>query len=155
MRLFATFWHLLTERRSTLKADGTTSPTPCRPAPSSSTPLTVERSSTTARPADTQERQLERPQSHLGHLMIRGQWWTVERARLENPSGPWWGETDSDSRTIRIDERASGKQFVDTLIHEVIHASLFDVKEKAVAGTGTAIADALELIGVDLRGIGV
>jgi hypothetical protein len=148
MRFFATFFRGLTERPSTPKAAGTTSHTSCSPAASSSTLASAEHSKTTAQQRGTPERPSGQQQSsHLMHLMIRGPGWTVERVRLENPEGPWWGDTDWDSHTIRIDERASGHQFVDTLIHEVIHASLQDAKEKAVAGTATAITEALEKIG--------
>lgn len=81
------------------------------------------------------------------NIQIRGEWWTVERARLESVDENWWGDTDWDKRRIRIDDRANGHQFVDTLIHEMIHAEFQDLKEKSVKQAATDIANALDLIG--------
>lgn len=74
-------------------------------------------------------------------LKIRGQRWRILIARP--PENKCSALCDYDARTIYI--RPSADK-VRCIVHEVLHACLADIEEKAVEETEEAIVKALELV---------
>ncbi|NQW46641.1 MAG: hypothetical protein HQ464_02615 [Planctomycetes bacterium] len=72
-------------------------------------------------------------------VYIAGQRWKIIRARLRLK----YGECDYDTRTIRIDERLTGRELLDTLIHELVHARWPDLHEQAVIEFSNIAAEVL------------
>ncbi len=77
-------------------------------------------------------------------VQIRGQRW---RIRFVPNLGPCEGVCDKPSRTIRIAQGYPEKDTMDSIIHELIHAALWDLDEEAVGETANAISDALWKLG--------
>ena len=79
--------------------------------------------------------------------MISGQFWSVERCQLETKKdGSWWGECSEDDKRIRIDERVSGIQEADTVIHEYMHAAWPFMSEEEVTKRATELTNLLDLM---------
>jgi hypothetical protein len=73
-------------------------------------------------------------------VYIAGQRWKIVRAKLRRA----YGECDYDTRTIRIDERVTGRELLDTLIHELVHARWPDLHEQAVIEFSNIAAEVLD-----------
>jgi hypothetical protein len=73
-------------------------------------------------------------------VYIAGQRWKVCRARLRGR----YGDCDYATRTIRIDERISGTELLDTLLHELVHARWPDLHEEAVIEFATMATEVLD-----------
>jgi len=78
-------------------------------------------------------------------LRIRGQRW---RLRFVSHLGENRGVCDKPNRIIRVESGHSTVHITDTLVHEILHAALWDLDEEAVAETATAIALALARCGL-------
>jgi hypothetical protein len=72
-------------------------------------------------------------------VYIAGQRWKIRRARLRGR----YGDCDYETRTIRIDERISGTELLDTLIHELVHARWPDLLESSVEEFATMATEVL------------
>jgi hypothetical protein len=79
-------------------------------------------------------------------VYLNGQRWRVVRSKLRNV----WGDCDYDTRTIRIHETLTGRELMDTLIHELTHARWPDLQESAVAEFATLLAEVLDADGFRL-----
>lgn len=83
-------------------------------------------------------------------VRLRGRWWVIRDAAL--------GEGDCgychwESQRILIRSDVKGLERLDTLIHEMLHATLPDTSEDAVERAATDIAAALaKIYGTDLKG---
>lgn len=77
-------------------------------------------------------------------LRIRGQRW---RIRFVPYLGEAEGVCNKPERTIRIALGKSEKDTMDSIIHEVLHAALWDLDEDAVFTTANAISEALWKLG--------
>jgi hypothetical protein len=73
-------------------------------------------------------------------LRIRGQRW---RLRFVPNLGNAEGVCDKEQRTIRIALGYPEDQTLDSIVHEVLHAALWDLDEEAVHETANAISSAL------------
>jgi hypothetical protein len=73
-------------------------------------------------------------------VYIAGQRWKLRRAKLNRK----YGDCDYATRTIRIDERISGIELLDTLIHELVHARWPDLHEQAVIEFSNIAAEVLD-----------
>jgi hypothetical protein len=73
-------------------------------------------------------------------VYIAGQRWQVRRARLRGK----YGDCDYATRTIRIDDRISGTELLDTLLHELVHARWPDLHEEAVIEFATMATEVLD-----------
>ena len=58
------------------------------------------------------------------------------------------GQAWKDHRIIEIDERLTGIDYLDTVIHEVMHVQQPDLPEKAVASNATEMARILWELGI-------
>ena len=60
---------------------------------------------------------------------IAGQRWTVHRCRVPSDR---YGDCDYERRRIRICHTLTGERFLNTLLHELLHARWPDVCEESV-----------------------
>jgi len=65
----------------------------------------------------------------IRRVWINGQRWTIRRCRV---SPDRWGDCCYETKTIRISDRLTGEAFLNTLVHELIHARWPDLNEQAV-----------------------
>lgn len=77
-------------------------------------------------------------------IRIRGQRW---RIRFVPNLGDCEGVCDKPARTIRIALGYPDEQTMDSVIHEVLHAALWDLDEEAVEETANAVSSALAKLG--------
>jgi hypothetical protein len=77
-------------------------------------------------------------------IKVRGQRW---RLRFVTNLGDNRGICDKPARVIRILSGQDGQMEMDTIIHEILHAALWDLDEEAVGTTANAIAEALWRVG--------
>jgi hypothetical protein len=77
-------------------------------------------------------------------LKIRGQKW---RLRFVPFLGNAEGVCDKPERTIRIALGKSEQDTLDSIIHEILHAAMWDLDEEAVLTTANAISEALWKLG--------
>lgn len=73
-------------------------------------------------------------------VYIGGLRWKLRRCRLRNI----YGDCNYATRTIRLDDRLTGTDYLDTLLHELIHARWPDLSEEAVAEFATILTTILE-----------
>ena len=73
-------------------------------------------------------------------ITIAGVTWSVHRCRVPRTIH---GDGDYSRRRIRVSSRLSGREFADTLIHELIHARWPDLSEEALADDLAALDDVL------------
>lgn len=73
-------------------------------------------------------------------VYIAGQRWKIQRARLRNI----YGDCNYELRRIRLDERLAGSDYLDTLLHELIHARWPDISESSVAEFAGLLTTVLE-----------
>jgi hypothetical protein len=80
-------------------------------------------------------------------IRIRGKVWKVTtNVRLRNASGSCDHPTTT-GKTIKIDKKLEGQDKLDVLIHEMIHAGMWDLCEETVGELSTDIARALWRLG--------
>lgn len=77
-------------------------------------------------------------------IQIRGQRW---RIRFVPNLGDCEGVCEKPTRTIRIALGYPDEQTMDSVIHEVLHAALWDLDEEAVEETANAVSSALAKLG--------
>lgn len=77
-------------------------------------------------------------------IAIAGVAWTVEKCRVP---ASIHGDCDYTKKRIRVSKKLRGRDFADTIIHELIHARWPDLSEEAVAEFATEIACCLERFG--------
>lgn len=77
-------------------------------------------------------------------VRIRNQRW---RIRFVPNLGDCEGVCDKPARTIRIALGYPDEQTMDSVIHEVLHAALWDLDEEAVEETANAVSSALAKLG--------
>lgn len=73
-------------------------------------------------------------------IQIFGDPWTLQYEPLEGK----WGDCDFESHVIRIDPDQDQRNRMDTITHEVIHASLPHLPEKIVGWLAKDITRALQ-----------
>lgn len=73
-------------------------------------------------------------------VYIAGQRWKITRARLRN----LYGDCNYELRRIRVDDRLTGSDRLDTLLHELIHARWPDIAEESVAEFAGMLTTVLE-----------
>jgi len=77
-------------------------------------------------------------------IAIAGVTWTVQTCRVP---ASIHGDCDYTRKRIRVSNKLKGRDFADTIIHELIHARWADLSEEAVAEFATEIACCLERFG--------
>lgn len=89
-------------------------------------------------------------------ITVRGQKWTLRRTRRglgeskQIPTGAW-GWCDVSRREIRVapeEDFPNGRDELDVLIHESLHALFPDLDEEVVTQSGRELADILVAAGV-------
>jgi hypothetical protein len=84
-------------------------------------------------------------------LRIRGKEWEyLELDKVTLRGKECWGRCDppgAKGKQIQVSTVTSGLEHLDSIIHEVLHASSWDMSEYAVHGTSTAISTALWRLG--------
>ena len=80
------------------------------------------------------------------HIQIAGRRWRLTFVPRSLRRG-WFGKCESATRSITIESGHPQKQELDTLIHEMLHASLDPVDEQYVQQTATDIARVLWRLG--------
>lgn len=65
--------------------------------------------------------------------------WKVSRERLRDRRG----DCDIARKVIRVCSSLSGQELVEVLVHEIVHARVWDLDELAVDEIGKAVAAAL------------
>jgi hypothetical protein len=73
-------------------------------------------------------------------IEIAGAKWHIVRARLRN----LYGLCDYATRTIKVDARLTGTDYLDTLLHELIHARWPDISEESVQEFAGMLTTVLE-----------
>jgi hypothetical protein len=76
-------------------------------------------------------------------VYINGQRWKVRFCKLRGR----YGDCDYDTKTIRIHHTLTGRELMDTLLHELIHARWPDLLESAVEEFAETLAHVLDLEG--------
>lgn len=72
-------------------------------------------------------------------LYIGGTRWKLQRTRLRDRRG----DCNLDRKTIRVCESLIGQELVEVLVHEIVHARVWDLDEQAVEDIGQSVATAL------------
>lgn len=70
-------------------------------------------------------------------VYINAQRWKIVRCKLPPDRV---GECDYNTRTIRIGAQLHGEDYLNTLIHEIIHARWYDLDETAVLDIADLLA---------------
>ena len=78
---------------------------------------------------------------------IRGEVWELRLTR-ENLGLDTYGVCVHDNKVMIVDHTLSGDYLTDTVIHEVLHAALPDLREGAIEETATAVHKVLASLGV-------
>jgi len=81
------------------------------------------------------------------HIVIRGRRYRLRYKRLPPDEFGRCDAPDQPDKCIHIRKGLRGKQELDTLIHEMLHAALWDLDETAINDTAHDIALALWRIG--------
>lgn len=72
-------------------------------------------------------------------VFIRGEVWTIRLKRFKEDHG----QTIKDDRLIEIDPRVPREQWLGILVHEALHAALWDLDEGVVCEVESAIVNAV------------
>lgn len=83
-------------------------------------------------------------------VTIRGKRWNLEFVRMRKN----WGECDppdKSGKAIRIRSSLTGQDRLDTIIHEVLHAGHWELKEDVVEQLASDMARILTKLGYDLK----
>lgn len=70
-------------------------------------------------------------------VVINGQRWRVRRCRVP---ASIYGDCDYDTRTIRVSAKLHGEDFLNVLLHELLHARFPDLSEECVSETADTLA---------------
>lgn len=82
-------------------------------------------------------------------VLIRGKvWQLVEHSRLPNDRNGDCDPPGKKGKQIRVRRGLAGRPLLDTLVHELIHAALWDLGEGPVASLANEVARALWKRGV-------
>lgn len=76
---------------------------------------------------------------HRKTLYIGESRWKIQRTRLRDRRG----DCNIQTKTIRVCESLVGQELVEVLVHEIVHARVWDLDETAVSDLGQAVASAL------------
>lgn len=79
-------------------------------------------------------------------VLIGDQRWTIRRCRVPNDR---WGDCNQDTKTIRVDTRLGGVDFLNVLLHELIHARWWCLSECEVTEFAEEAAGVLAAFGFD------
>jgi len=72
---------------------------------------------------------------------LRGRMWEVERvARLPGRARGMCDSPDTPGKRIQVLKRLKGEELLEVLLHEAIHACVWDLDEEAVAELAADIA---------------
>lgn len=83
-------------------------------------------------------------------VTIRGKRWRVIRSRVPPDRDGDCDHPASKQKTIRIRRGLKDWRYLEVLIHEMLHASFWDVSEEAVTETAADITSALKSLGVQV-----
>tara|TARA_Y100001973_G_scaffold106824_1_gene188477 strand:- start:2528 stop:2794 length:267 start_codon:yes stop_codon:yes gene_type:complete len=72
-------------------------------------------------------------------LYIGEKRWKVLRCKLSDRRG----DCHLENKQIRISDKLEGKELVEILVHEIVHARVWDLDEEAVEDIGIAVSNAL------------
>lgn len=72
-------------------------------------------------------------------LYIGDKRWKLLQQRLRDRRG----DCNIETKTIRVCESLVGQELVEVLVHEIVHARVWDLDETAVSDIGQAVASAL------------
>jgi hypothetical protein len=86
----------------------------------------------------------KKPSRGTCSVSIRGRRWKV---KWVSNLGDAVGTCDYDEQTIRIARGQTPEAELDTLIHEIIHAAVYDLDEVAVHATANAVSSVLLKLG--------
>jgi hypothetical protein len=81
------------------------------------------------------------------HIVIRGRRYRLLYTRLPGDCFGVCDAPDAEGKRIRIRKGIRGKQELDTLIHEMLHAAFWDMDEEAINDTAHDIAAVLWRLG--------
>lgn len=79
-------------------------------------------------------------------IRIRGRSWTIKRVRMQSARG-LCDHPEEANRTIKIASHLKGEEELEVIIHEMIHAGLWDLDETVVETLGEDLAAALWQMG--------
>jgi hypothetical protein len=81
------------------------------------------------------------------HIVIRGKRYRLRYQRLPADAFGMCDPPDAEDKAIRIRKGIKGRQELDTLIHEMLHAAYWDMDEGAVNDAAHDIAAVLWRLG--------
>jgi hypothetical protein len=82
------------------------------------------------------------PKDH--HVTIHKKRWTIRFTKLRGGAAGW---CDWDKRLIHIDSRLKGQAKVDTIVHEIVHATMGEhASEECVTEAGRVAASVIHRI---------
>lgn len=70
-------------------------------------------------------------------IWINGERWTMRRCRVP---ASIHGDCDYNTRTIRVSSKLHGEDFLNVLLHEILHARFPDLSEECVSETADTLA---------------
>ena len=79
-------------------------------------------------------------------VTVRGKRWNLVFARLKKCFGSC-DSKDVPKKKIRISNKLRGVKKLDTIIHELLHAGMWDISEECVREMATDIAKTLDKLG--------
>lgn len=79
-------------------------------------------------------------------VRIRGKQWTIKRVRLQSARG-LCDHPEEPRRAIKVSSELQGEEELEVLIHEMLHAGLWDLDESVVETLGEDLAAALWRMG--------
>jgi hypothetical protein len=80
-------------------------------------------------------------------VTIRGRKWNLKRVRVANGTDGDCDQPDVPKREIRVSPSLRGERELEVMIHEMLHASYWDLSEEAVDTAAEDIARALWKLG--------
>lgn len=75
---------------------------------------------------------------------LRGKYWRINRGRIEADKDGW---CDASARQITVRASLQGERELDVLLHEMLHACLWDLDEEAIMQTASDCARVLTRLG--------
>ena len=77
-------------------------------------------------------------------VIFENDYWTIQYVTKNQMEKGVWGDANDEKKTVRVRKDLSGVNFLDTLIHELLHASAFrQLSEDYVETTANEIAKAV------------
>jgi len=82
------------------------------------------------------------------HAMIRGKRWRILHRRLKHEDG-WCDKPDVKDKAITIDPRcrSNDARYLEVVLHEALHAAVWDLDEEVVAEYARDVARLLHRLG--------